>query len=103
MIEASSQALFVSAISAFEIAIKTRKGKLSLPLPALDWFAGVLDFHGIHELPLTSTIAIRSAELPKLHFDPCDRVIIASAEANGMRIVTSDVPIRQYAQARVVW
>ncbi len=102
-IEKNSHALFVSAISAFEIAVKYRNGKLELPLPAMDWFAEALDFHGIREVPVTSSIAISSVQLPLLHNDPCDRIIIATSKLNAMKIVTSDRLISQYDQADVIW
>lgn len=95
--------LFVSAISAFELAIKSRSGKLKLPLSPLDWFSEALDFHGIREIPITSSIAIFSVQLPLLHNDPCDRLIIATAHLNGMKIVTGDSLITSYDQANVIW
>lgn len=102
-IEKNAHALFVSAISAFEIAIKYQNGKLELPLPTMDWFAEALEFHGICEIPVTSSIAISSVQLPPLHNDPCDRIIIATSELNAMKIVTSDRLISQYDQADVIW
>ena len=102
-IEENGYALFVSAISAFEIAIKYQNGKLELPLPTMDWFTEALDFHGIREIPVTSSIAISSVQLPPLHNDPCDRIIIATSKLNAMKIVTSDKLISQYDQADVIW
>jgi len=95
--------LFVSAISAFEIAIKCRNKRLELPLPSLDWFAEALDFHGIREIPVTGSIAVSAVQLPPLHNDPCDRIIIATALLNAMKIVTCDTLISQYEGVEVVW
>jgi PIN domain nuclease of toxin-antitoxin system len=102
-VEANPESLFISSISAFEIAIKNRNKKLTLPLPAADWFAEAVDFHGIREVPVTIDIAIRSAELPPLHNDPCDRIIIATAIQNSMRIITPDHLIAQYDKSIVLW
>ena len=102
-IEKNSQALFVSAISAFEIAIKYRNKKLELPLPPLDWFSAAIDFHGIREISITSTIAVTAVVLPPLHNDPCDRIIIATAQLNAMKIITCDPLISRYKQANVIW
>ncbi|MBF0546840.1 MAG: type II toxin-antitoxin system VapC family toxin [Candidatus Riflebacteria bacterium] len=99
----NAQELFVSAISAFEIAVKSRSGKLRLPLLPLDWFSEALDFHGIREIPVTSSIAVFSVQLPLLHNDPCDRIIIATAQLKSMKIVTSDKLISDYNQASVIW
>ncbi len=102
-VEKNSGALFVSAITAFEIAVKCRNSRLELPLPPLDWFTKALDFHGIKDIPITSSIAIASAQLPLLHNDPCDRIIIATAQMNDMRILTCDQLISQYEKVEVVW
>jgi PIN domain nuclease of toxin-antitoxin system len=102
-IEDSVGSIFVSAISAFEIAIKCRNKKLELPLPPGEWFFEVLDFHGIVEIPITADIAISSVLLPPLHNDPCDRIIIATARLNKMKIITCDPLISGYKQADVVW
>jgi len=102
-IKAHSNALFVSAITGFEIAVKCREKKLTIPLPALDWFAEVLDFHGVRELPVTARIAMASVQLPRRHHDPCDRIIIATAAINGMKIISSDRLLSQYEQAEIIW
>jgi PIN domain nuclease of toxin-antitoxin system len=96
-------ALFVSSISAFEIAIKTRNGKILLPLPTGEWFTEALDFHGIREIPITGLIAALSVQLPHVHDDPCDRMIIATAQIHAMKICTCDRLIKKYKQVEVVW
>jgi PIN domain nuclease of toxin-antitoxin system len=101
-IEHNAGALFVSSISSFEIAIKCRNHKMSLPLPVAQWFTQTLDFHGIREIAVTSDIAVCSTELPLLHNDPCDRIIIATAQLKDMTIVTCDELIAQY-KINVVW
>src|SRR2546429_8615333 len=45
-----ARSLFVSSVSALELAIKIRKGKLTLPMPLETWFPGVLAAHGIDEI-----------------------------------------------------
>lgn len=95
--------LFVSAISAFEIALKYRQRKLGLPQPPMDWFTEIMEFHGIRELPVTSSIAILSTQLPPMHNDPADRMIIATAVLNTLTIITCDELIAQYQQVKVIW
>ena len=99
----NTDALFVSSITAFEIAIKCRNRKLKLGEPPLDWFKEALEFHGIRELPVTGSIAITSVQLPPLHNDPCDRIIIATAQINALKILTCDPHITQYKQSDVIW
>lgn len=95
--------LYVSSISAFEIAIKTVKGKIELPLSPDEWFKEALKFHGIAEIPITSDIACKSALLPRFHNDPCDRIIIATALLENMKIITKDKSFSEYPDAAVVW
>jgi PIN domain nuclease of toxin-antitoxin system len=95
--------LFVSAISAFEIGIKHRKGKLALPLEPGPWFEEAMDFHGLAEIPVSARIAAHSTTLPALHSDPCDRIIVATAQLLGLTVLTPDALIRAYADSDVEW
>ena len=95
--------LYISAISAFEIAIKTVKGKIELPLPPDEWFKEAIMFHGIEAIPITSEIACKSALLPRLHDDPCDRIIIATALLENMNIITRDKIFYKYPGATIIW
>jgi PIN domain nuclease of toxin-antitoxin system len=88
--------VYVSSISAFEIGIKCRSGKLRLPMPAAEWFQAVVDHHGLSVQPLDWDVCIAAAELPPLHRDPCDRFIIASAKRRHMPVVTSDTSFVAY-------
>src|SRR5215204_2935427 len=82
--------LYVSSISAFEISLKSRKGKLELPITPREWFREAVSIFRIQELPVTSEIACLAPELPISVADPCDRMILATAEILGMAVVTSD-------------
>ncbi len=95
--------LFVSAISAFEIGIKTAKGRLALPLPPQEWFERALRFHGLREIPVTASIALRSTQLPPVHDDPADRMIVATAIDRGLLVVTPDSLIGAYQEVSVTW
>ena len=89
-------AVYVSAISGFEIAIKAAKGKLKLPHPPQEWFEKIVEHHGITILPLGLNDCITAAELPPLHDDPCDRFIIATAKLNNLPVVTADERFDKY-------
>ncbi len=102
-ISAGAGSVFVSAISAWEIGIKSGSGKLLLPQPAPTWFAGVLQHHGLEEVPVNGSTAIASTLLPRLHNDPADRLIIATALEMDLTLVTPDKHIAQYPMARVLW
>ena len=95
--------LFVSAISAFEIAINFHKGSLVLPLVPRQWFKRVVELHGLTVLPVDYGIYINSVELPKIHLDPADRIIIATALEYNLKIITPDKHIRQYEVVKTIW
>jgi len=88
--------VYVSSISAFEIGIKCRSGKLKLPMPAAEWFQAVVDHHGLAIQPLDWDVCIAAAELPPLHKDPCDRFIIAAAKIRRLPVVTTDASFSAY-------
>jgi PIN domain nuclease of toxin-antitoxin system len=92
-----------SAISSFEIALKARKRKLVLPLPARDWLREVVAAYGLQELPMTSEIAALAPEVAVSHADPCDRIIVATAQIHGLTVVTSDPLIRDCKAIETVW
>lgn len=101
---AAGGGLYVSAMTALEIAIKARRGRLQLPAPSpRAWFDAVVTARGLTVIAMTATIAFASGVLPDLHKDPADRVIIATAMEGGLAIVTPDPLIRQYPSVEVVW
>ncbi|MCI5209928.1 MAG: PIN domain-containing protein [Candidatus Electrothrix sp. ATG2] len=57
----------------------------------------------IEEIPVSSAVAMKSASLPFLHKDPCDRIIIATALEHRMPIITADQIIPQYSGIKVIW
>jgi PIN domain nuclease of toxin-antitoxin system len=88
--------VYVSAISGFEIGLKYRQGKLELPATPSDWFQAVMQHHGLSEFPLDLAICIRATELPDIHRDPCDRLIIATAQIHTLPVVTTDPVFHEY-------
>jgi len=84
--------VFVSAVVIWEVRIKQSLGKLQLPSN----FREVLDSQAFDELPLTVDHAHRLAELPPLHRDPFDRMLVAQAMAERLTIVTRDPDIARY-------
>ncbi len=100
--------LAVSAISAFEIAVKARKNKLDLKLPADEWWRTALTHHGIASIPVSAeialaSVALASVALPPHHNDPADRIIIATAELLTAPVITSDAAFRTYGSIIVEW
>jgi len=88
--------VYVSAISAFEVAVKCRSGKLKLPVPPGEWFQGVVDHHGLAVQALDGDVCMAAVALPPVHKDPCDRFIIAAAKMRRLTVVTGDPVFRSY-------
>ena len=93
---AEAPAIYVSAISGFEIARKVAKGKLTLPHPPQAWFEQIVENHGVTVLPLELNVCIAAAQLPAIHDDPCDRFIIATAKLQNLPVVTADERFEEY-------
>ena len=89
-------AVYVSAISGFEISLKVRHGRLELSHPVEKWFGQVMDHHGLTMLPLALEVCIAAAELPAFHDDPFDRFIIATAKLHDLTVVTADERFEKY-------
>ena len=88
--------VYVSPVTAWEIAVKAAKGKIQLPISPREWFDSVVEMYGIDVLKLSADDMLRSAELPWLHKDPADRFIIATALKNGLIVVTADGNFGKY-------
>jgi PIN domain nuclease of toxin-antitoxin system len=84
--------IFVSAASVWEISIKVKMGKLSVP----DNLAEELEQHRFSKLDIKFTHAHLAGRLPEIHKDPFDRMLIAQAITEQMTIITGDRKILQY-------
>ena len=88
--------LVLSVASVWELAIKSRLGKIALPSDVTAARDEFLSQAGARELPIQSAHALRAAELPLLHRDPFDRLLIAQAQLEQLTLVTADDAIRRY-------
>ncbi len=95
-IENPANVIFLSSISASEIAIKYAIGKLNLPEPPEIYVPKNRIRHRITELPLTECAALLLTSLPMHHRDPFDRLLIAQSLAHDFPLITSDPLIHQY-------
>jgi PIN domain nuclease of toxin-antitoxin system len=93
--------VFVSAASAWEIATKHRIGKLpQAALLAAD-VAGFVAAEGFNELPVSIRHGQLAGNLPRIHKDPFDRVLIAQAVTADMTIVSNETLFGAYGVARL--
>lgn len=93
----------VSAASAYEIAIKTRLGKLRGGEQLLDGWSRLLLNLQAEELPLTVRHMARAGSLTWAHRDPFDRMLVAQAQMEGLTLLTDDAAVRQHGDVRSRW
>jgi PIN domain nuclease of toxin-antitoxin system len=94
--------IYLSAASAWEIALKEARGRLPLPEPAQRFVSSEREAHGIAPLPIDEESALHLSRLPVLHRDPFDRMLVSQAIVHGLTILTPDPLIAQYP-ARTLW
>ncbi|MFB2895279.1 type II toxin-antitoxin system VapC family toxin [Aerosakkonemataceae cyanobacterium BLCC-F50] len=96
--------LIVSAISVWEIAVKSSIGKLILPLPIDEWYKLASTHSGIVIEPLSPLDAIASVSLPgSFHKDPADRILVAIARRYNIPLITCDTKILNYPHVQTIW
>lgn len=103
LLQQQSTRVFVSAVSALELAIKFRLGKLPQAAALIGNFAALINRYGFIELPLDCATAIVVARLDSLHGDPFDRVLAAQALMAGIPIVSRDAAFASFPDVRTVW
>ncbi len=101
-IESGANEVFVSAASAWEIAIKTRLGRLSLPEDPQRFVTEQMEQNAFQPLPVQIRHALKVIDLPDVHRDPFDRLLVAQAMVEELVLVTNDPQVRRYP-VRVVW
>jgi len=85
----------VCTISLWEVAKLVELGRLILPVTIDEWFSAALNYPGVTLVDLTPGIAIESTQLPsRLHRDPADQIIVATARVLGCDLLTADQRIR---------
>lgn len=96
LLEDRGNELLLSAASSWEIAVKYALGKLALPeLPSV-YVPSRMAASGVNGLPVEHVHALRMAELPGLHRDPFDRLLIAQAREERLTLLTADPQILAY-------
>ena len=92
-----------SPVGTWEIAVKSALGRFELPGEAFASLDVGLAALCVTHLPLTHAHAALVHELPSLHKDPFDRLLIAQALAEGLVVVTSDETIPNYPGVTAIW
>ena len=85
--------IFVSAATTWEISIKMALGKLTAP----EDMDSVVEDEGFSKLPISLYHGQLAGQLPNIHRDPFDRMLIAQAQSEGLLFITADQIIPQYS------
>jgi len=95
LLEDPKNDLLFSAASLWEITIKRGLGRTDFQVDARVLRRGLLD-NGYQELAITSEHAVSIDNLPPLHKDPFDRILVAQAIVEGITLLTADTLVAQY-------
>lgn len=93
--------VFVSVATLWEIAIKHALGRGDMPVSAVR-AAELFRHAGFTELPVLGTHAVAVEPLAPIHGDPFDRILVAQALTEPLRLVTHDKLLRQYSDSVMV-
>jgi PIN domain nuclease of toxin-antitoxin system len=100
----AANSLLISSVSCWEIAMLAAGGRLKLTMDVRDWIARCEALPFLTFIPVDNAIFLRSVFLPgALHRDPADRIIIATALARDIPVVTKDSKIRNYPAIKSIW
>ncbi len=98
LLEDASSQLWFSAASLWEVAIKHALGREDFQVEP-NRLRRALVVNGWHELAISSDHALATLDLPPIHKDPFDRILIAQAHVERVTLVTSDDIVAQYPGA----
>lgn len=95
--------VWVSAVSAYELSLKHRLGRLPGAEPLITSFSRQLGYLRATELAIDSTHAIEAGRMEWEHRDPFDRILVAQAMIEGLTLITADEAIREFAPLNTLW
>lgn len=87
--------VYISSVSIWEAAIKIQLRKLRANI---DELVGAIESEGFTELPLLAKQAAIVSDLPEIHRDPFDRMLVAQAISEPLRFLTSDRILKKYSE-----
>jgi PIN domain nuclease of toxin-antitoxin system len=88
--------LLLSVVSLWEIQIKSQLDKVRLRLPLSELVKAQQEANGMTILSLNAPHVYALGELPPIHKDPFDRMLVAQAKVEKVRLVTNDEVVRKY-------
>lgn len=101
--EERADQVYISTISAWEIVMLQRKGRILIPGEPEAWIDDVIARMNLTPLAVSLDIARKSAALDYPGRDPADRFIIATALSHGLSLVTADGVIQGWGGVTSIW
>jgi PIN domain nuclease of toxin-antitoxin system len=97
-----ANSVYASAVSTWEISIKSGLGKLHLPGEPGQYLPDRIQRSGLTILPISAAHTYGVFALPSHHRDPFDRLLIAQAQIEAMTVVTNDRMFDRYDVKRII-
>lgn len=91
-----ANSVFISSATVWEIAIKHSLGRIELPEAPKRFVSTRMARDGFLPLPIEHQHALAAADLPRLHDDPFDRMLVAQGQLENLRLVTADETVMKY-------
>ena|SRR5205807_1477700 len=102
VLEDMSHQVFLSAVSSWEIVIKSMVGKLTLPKEPAQLLAETLAKFAIQPLSISHVHSLAVGELALHHRDPFDRMLVAQARSETLVLMTADSIFEKYP-VEILW
>ncbi|MGD9054021.1 MAG: type II toxin-antitoxin system VapC family toxin [Desulfobacterales bacterium] len=102
--QTKSDQRMIASISIWEFAMMAAKKRIRLKISVAKWLSRALKETGLGVIEISPEIAIDACNLPgNFHKDPADRLIVATARVNNLRLVTKDEKMLAYPHVDAVW
>ena len=103
LLASSEEELFISDATLWELTIKHSLGRLTLAGGVESLYQEWIGQGVAQSLPIHWSHIVQSGQLPQLHGDPFDRILIAQALVEDLTLVTGDAQIHQYPNVATTW
>jgi PIN domain nuclease of toxin-antitoxin system len=102
ILESRDEEIFLSPVVSWEIVIKVARGKLTLSRSVAETLNLAFERFGLQPQPITHVHTLARVELPPIHNDPFDRMLVAQAKCENLAIVTADETLKGYP-VEILW
>lgn len=102
ILENPDSELFLSPVVSWEIVIKVSRGRLTLARSVSETLNLAFAEFDMQAQPITHAHSLALTELPPIHNDPFDRMLVAQAQCENQVLVTADEKLKQYP-VEILW